>query len=69
MLSYGVANIANDFWHEQVVKRGWTSTDIPGATLPAANLTWALVLVATGVLYALGFGRPDEDAVRPVIIS
>ena len=62
MLSYGLANIANDFWHEQVVKRGWTATDIPGATLPAANLTWAVVLVATGVLYALGFGRPDEGA-------
>ena len=63
MLSYGLANIANDSWHEQVVKRGWTSTDIPGATLPAANLTWAVVLVATGVLYALGFGRPDERGV------
>jgi hypothetical protein len=58
MLSYGVANIANDLWHEQVVKRGWASWDVPEATQPDANLTWALVLVASAVLYALGFARP-----------
>jgi len=60
MLSYGVANMANDFWHEQVVKRGWTSTDVPGATLPAANLTWAGIVVASVVLYAFGFARRDD---------
>jgi hypothetical protein len=62
MLSYGVANIANDLWHEQVVKRGWASWDVPEATQPEANLTWALVLVASLVLYVLGFARPAGGA-------
>lgn len=62
MLSYGVANVVNDLWHEQVVKRGWVSWDVPEATQPEANLTWALVLVATVVLYAFGFARPAVAA-------
>ena len=37
MLAYGVANVVNDFWHEQVVKRGWTSWDVPEATQPGAQ--------------------------------
>ena len=62
LLAYGVANMANDFWHEQVVKRGWASWDVPEATQPEANLTWALVLVASLVLYAFGFARPAVGA-------
>ena len=61
-LAYGVANIVNDFWHEQFVKRGWVSWDIPEATQPEPNLTWATVLLATGLLYALGFARPADSA-------
>ena len=34
MAAYGAANLAQDFWHEQVVKRGWTSWDIPSALVP-----------------------------------
>ena len=34
MLAYGVANVVNDFWHEQFVKRGWVSWDIPESTTP-----------------------------------
>jgi hypothetical protein len=58
MLAYGVGNVVNDLWHEQVVKRGWASWDVPEATQPELNLTWAGVLVATCVLYAFGFARP-----------
>jgi hypothetical protein len=47
MLAYGVANVVNDLWHEQIVKRGWASWDVPEATQPELNLTWAVVLVAT----------------------
>ena len=62
MLAYGVANVVNDLWHEQIVKRGWASWDVPEATKPDVNLTWALVLVVTGLLYAFGFGRPRAAA-------
>jgi hypothetical protein len=71
MLAYGVANVVNDLWHEQVVKRGWASWDVPEATQPELNLTWALVLVATIVLYAGGFGRPrsEDETLQPAIIT
>jgi hypothetical protein len=62
MLAYGVANVANDFWHEQFVKRGWVSWDIPESTTPDPNVTWALVIVASVALYAFGFARPPRDA-------
>jgi hypothetical protein len=32
MFCYGAGNVANDYWLEQVVKRGWTSWEIPGVT-------------------------------------
>ena len=71
MLAYGVANVVNDLWHEQVVKRGWASWDVPEATQPSLNLTWALVLVATVLLYAGGFGRPrtEDESLQPAIIT
>ena len=59
MVTYGVANIVNDAWHEQVVKRGWTSWDVPSATEPRLHVIWALVLVTAVILYALGFRRGD----------
>jgi hypothetical protein len=59
MVTYGVANIVNDAWHEQVLKRGWTSWDVPSATEPRLHVIWALVLMTAVILYALGFGRGD----------
>jgi hypothetical protein len=52
LLWYGAAVFANDFWGEQVVKRGWTATGIPSALQPAINITWLVVLVAAGVTFA-----------------
>jgi hypothetical protein len=68
MLAYGAANLAQDFWHEQVVKRGWTSSDIPSVTTPGLTAMWALVVVATVVFYALGFARRTAVA-EPAIIA
>lgn len=54
MLAYGAVNCAQDFWHEQVVKRGWTDAVIPSALLPGARPIWivvaALAVVATLLL-------------------
>lgn len=58
-VAYGTAIALNDVWHEQFVKRGWTSWDIPSAIQPSVSVIWAVVLVATGLLYALGFARRD----------
>ena len=41
MLAYGVGNLVNDDWLEQVVKRGWTSHEVPSVLTPAANWGWA----------------------------
>jgi hypothetical protein len=44
MLAYGAVNLAQDFWLEQIVKRGWTGTEIPDALLPGFRPIWAVIL-------------------------
>jgi hypothetical protein len=53
MFCYGVANFANDFWIEQVVKRGWTSWEIPNVTEPRVSVAWSLIVIASVGLWAL----------------
>ena len=55
MLAYGLGNIANDDWLEQVAERGWTSWTIPSALEPGATWTWLAVLLATPPIWALWF--------------
>jgi hypothetical protein len=62
MLAYGAANLVQDLWHEQVVKRDWTSWDIPSALVPSFSVMWGLVLGATVLLYVFGFARRDGVA-------
>jgi hypothetical protein len=40
MVAYGLANIANDAWLEQVVKRGWTDWRIPDMLRPHLSIGW-----------------------------
>lgn len=51
MIAYGVANIANDGWLEQVVKRGWTDWAIPSVLRPELTWMWALVLAGGAAIY------------------
>ena len=53
MFSYGVGNFANDFWIEQVVKRGWTSWEIPDVAVPHLTVAWSLIVIAAVGLWAL----------------
>jgi hypothetical protein len=50
LASYGIGNIANDFWLEQVTKRGWTLWEVPDVTTPKASTAWALILIGAAVL-------------------
>jgi hypothetical protein len=59
LLAYGVADIVNDEWLEQIAERGWTSWAVPASIEPAANVTWLAVLVATPLVWALWFRRPS----------
>jgi hypothetical protein len=53
MFCYGVANFANDFWIEQVVKRGWTRWEIPNVIEPRVSIAWSLIVIAAVSLWAL----------------
>ncbi len=61
MLTYGAANIANDFWLEQVVKRGWTSWAIPGVLQPRVEWAWG-VIVAVALLVWWFWFRDEQPA-------
>jgi hypothetical protein len=60
MLAYGVGNLVNDDWLEQVVKRGWTNDEVPSLLTPAANWGWAAVLVGAGAIWWLWFRQPSR---------
>jgi hypothetical protein len=53
MASYAVGNIANDFWTEQVVKRGWTSWAIPNVLHPQLTVAWALIVLGAAAVYGV----------------
>ncbi|HEX6789039.1 MAG TPA: hypothetical protein VF091_07340 [Gaiellaceae bacterium] len=51
MLCYGIGNMANDFWTEQIFKRGWTSWQIPNVLEPRATIAWGIIVVAAAVIW------------------
>jgi hypothetical protein len=57
MLVYGLTNMVNDAWDEQVFKRGWTNWLVPGVLHPSASLAWAAMLIAAALLYLACFAR------------
>lgn len=52
MAAYGIANIANDAWTEQVVKRGWTSWQVPDVLRPSLTFAWGAIILGAALLYA-----------------
>jgi hypothetical protein len=53
MLAYGGTNAAEDLWHEQVAKRGWTHVRIPTAQVPGISWVWLVILVIAALAAAL----------------
>jgi hypothetical protein len=51
MVVYGVANGAQDFWYEQVVKRDWATSQIPNMQRPRLAVEWGLVLIGVVAVY------------------
>jgi hypothetical protein len=51
MLCYGIGNIANDAWIEQVLKRGWTTWQIPNVLEPKASAAWGVIVAAAAVVW------------------
>ncbi len=61
---YGLANVANDFWLEQVVKRGLTHWEFPSMVAPALTLDWLILLALAAVVYLVFFRQAPPS--RPV---
>jgi hypothetical protein len=65
MLAFGIGNLLNDDWLEQVVKRGWTSYELPSVLTPAANWGWAAVLAGAAAMWWLWFRQPSRTTPAP----
>jgi hypothetical protein len=59
MLAYGIANALQDFWLEQVVKRGWANWKIPGVLHPELSWGWAAILLGALVVWFGWFRRTE----------
>jgi hypothetical protein len=55
LLGYGLMVAANDFWHEQLIKRGTTSYGLPDVITPSLSGGWAFLLALAAILYVLAF--------------
>ncbi len=64
LVTYGLGNVLNDSWYEQVVKRGWASFSMPSVLQPGPNLAWAVIL-AVGLLIGILFLRVADDGAPP----
>jgi hypothetical protein len=62
MLAYGVANATQDFWLEQVVKRGWTEHALPSFLRPQLSLGWLAMIAAGAAIEAVWFSRERRAA-------
>ena len=60
LLAFGVGNIANDDWLEQVAERGWSSHALPSVLGFSPNWLWLAVLVAAAAVWALWFRQPSR---------
>jgi hypothetical protein len=62
MFVYGLANALQDFWTEQLVKRGTTSIELPSMIRPDASWAWAGILAAASLICfaALRVVRVDQ---------
>lgn len=61
LVAYGLGNIVNDGFEEQVVERGWARSGFPSVLQPTVNWGWGAVLVAAVVIWAVWLRRSAGD--------
>jgi hypothetical protein len=61
LIAYGLANMANDFWYEQIVKRGWIDWRVPDVMRPSLTWMWPLV-IAVGLATFFTALKPRPEA-------
>jgi hypothetical protein len=64
MLAYGIGNMTNDGWLEQVAERGWTSHLFPSVLEPAVSWGWLAVVLVAAAVWLLWFGASARPAGR-----
>jgi hypothetical protein len=64
MLAYGIGNELQDFWLEQLVKRGVSSFALPSVLQPAPTAAWGIVLAAALVFGALFLRHSGQHSRR-----
>jgi len=60
MTSYGLGNMANDFWTEQIWKRGWTNWQFPDVLQPSLSVGWGLIVLGAALLLAMSIESPHS---------
>jgi hypothetical protein len=66
MLAYGTAIAAEDFWHEQVAKRGTVEWRLPSMTLPSLSWSWLGIVLAAAAVEVLWFRR-ERRSIRTAV--
>jgi hypothetical protein len=56
LFAFGVANMLNDGWLEQVVERGWSSHPVPSVLGFSFNWLWGAVILAAVGMWAAATG-------------
>jgi len=64
MAAYGLGNMANDFWTEQIWKRGWTNWQFPDLLQPSLSVGWGLIVLGAALLFAMSIESPHSRTAR-----
>lgn len=64
MAAYGLGNMANDFWTEQIWKRGWTNWQFPDLLQPALSVGWGVMVLGAGLILAMSIESPHSRMAR-----
>jgi hypothetical protein len=64
LAAYGLGNIVNDGFEEQIVERGWAHADFPSVLQPTANWGWAAVLIAAVAIWVVWLRRTATRQAR-----
>lgn len=50
---YALSNMFNDLWGEQIVKRGWSSWEVPDLLRPTLSAAWAAMVAVAALIYVV----------------
>jgi len=64
MAVYGLGNMANDFWTEQIWKRGWTNWQFPDLLQPSLSVGWGLIVLGAALLLTMSIESPRGRMAR-----